>query len=99
MLSDAGSTEVPNREETNTHTYCLPLSRSIMLMHHSNTKLEVLPPKETLRADIRPESLKIDAIEIEFVTLGEDAPAARFDPKEGKILVNKDHPLVTDSLG
>ena len=45
-------------------------------------------------AEIHLESLKIDAIEIEFATLGEDSPAARFDPSEGKILINEDHPLV-----
>ena len=38
--------------------------------------------------------LNIDKIEIEFATLGEDSPAARFDPTDGRILINEDHPLV-----
>ena len=36
----------------------------------------------------------LDALDIEFATLGQDGPAARFDPEAQKILVNEDHPLV-----
>jgi hypothetical protein len=47
----------------------------------------------------RPEGL--DALDIEFATLGQDGPAARFDPQTQKILVNEDHPLIIaiDDLG
>jgi len=33
------------------------------------------------------------ALDIDFATLGQDGPAARFDPETKKILVNQDHPL------
>jgi hypothetical protein len=38
--------------------------------------------------------LEIDAINVDYATFGEDAPVARFDPQESKILVNEDHPLI-----
>ncbi|MBI4392575.1 MAG: ATP-binding protein [Euryarchaeota archaeon] len=43
----------------------------------------------------------LESLEIEFSTLGESGPAARYDPQATKILVNEDHPLITalDELG
>jgi hypothetical protein len=43
----------------------------------------------------------LGALDIDFATLGQDGPAARFDPETKKILVNEDHPLITaiDDLG
>lgn len=36
----------------------------------------------------------LDSLEIDFATLGEDGPAAKYDPESKKILINEDHPLV-----
>ena len=36
----------------------------------------------------------IDSLEIDYSSLGEAGPAARYDPEEKKILVNEDHPLI-----
>jgi DNA-binding protein Fis len=47
-----------------------------------------------VRTDTEFKELKIDAINVDYATLGEDAPAARFDVQESKILVNEDHPLI-----
>jgi predicted N-acetyltransferase YhbS len=43
----------------------------------------------------------LDTLDIEFATLGEAGPPARYDPAVKKILVNEDHPLVMalDDLG
>lgn len=43
----------------------------------------------------------LGALDIEFATLGQDGPAARFSPEAQKVLINEDHPLITaiDDLG
>jgi hypothetical protein len=43
----------------------------------------------------------LEVLEIDFATLGQDGPSARFDPATRKILVNEDHPLIIaiDDLG
>jgi hypothetical protein len=43
----------------------------------------------------------ISSVDIEFVTMGEDGPAARYDPEEHVIQVNEDHPIIAalDDLG
>ncbi len=47
-----------------------------------------------ISTDIEFKKLKIDTIKVDYATFGEDAPAARFDVQESKILVNEDHPLI-----
>ena len=37
----------------------------------------------------------IEELDVDFSTLGETGPAARYDPQEEKILINLDHPLIT----
>ena len=51
------------------------------------------------KGDLPPEGLS--AVDVDFATLGQDGPAARFDPATKKILVNQDHPLIIaiDDLG
>lgn len=43
----------------------------------------------------------VSEIDIDFVTLGEDGPAARYDPAESKIQINEDHPIIAalDDVG
>ena len=43
----------------------------------------------------------LDALDIDFATLGQDGPSVQFDPATQKILVNADHPLIIaiDDLG
>ncbi len=55
--------------------------------------------KGMLHSAVGPEDLK--NLSIEFVTLGVDGPAARFDKESRKILINSDHPLPNsmDELG
>ncbi len=43
----------------------------------------------------------VSEIDIDFVTLGEDGPAARYSPEDSKIQINEDHPIIAalDDLG
>ena len=43
----------------------------------------------------------LGALDIDFATLGEDGPAARFSPETQRVLINEDHPLIVaiDDLG
>jgi hypothetical protein len=37
----------------------------------------------------------LESIDVDFTSLGGSGPTARYDPEEGKILINEDHPLFT----